>query len=139
MTVTAGTMTQSSLQQYHDSFRPNCATYIMKHVSSDDDNNNLDDDDDLNNCDDNIMDDDVLVVTKSDNDEEGGMERTLVYDENFNSELSDDAVIVDSVNGDGCSGDRTRPRAKYFKIAYTKEEIHSLGLFMNFLTSVRYL
>jgi hypothetical protein len=53
-----------------------------------------------------------------------------VYDENFNSEPSDnDAAVVDEVrrNSQYQHHHLGSNSAKYFKITYTKEEIHSLG------------
>jgi hypothetical protein len=114
-----------TMTKYNDSFRPNCATYIMKHVSSDDDDDNESRPSYNNTVEDNNVGSDVER-----------MEQTLVYDENFNSEPSDnDAAAV--VVGDGDEVRRNNSQyqhhhlgsnsAKYFKITYTKEEIHSLG------------
>jgi hypothetical protein len=68
---------------------------------------------------------------EKENEEEEGLERTLVYDENFNSELSDEPGFCNSDTNSDHS--RRRPSVKYFKITYTKEEIHSLGEFNFFL------
>ncbi len=111
------------MTKYNDSFRPNCATYIMKHVSSDDDNG----DESRHSYNNTVV---------EDNNVGSDVEQTLVYDENFNSEPSDnDAAVV--VVGDGDEVRRNNSQyqhhhlgsnsAKYFKITYTKEEIHTLG------------
>jgi hypothetical protein len=110
-----------TMTKYNDSFRPNCATYIMKHVSSDDD------------CDDESRHSYNNTVVEDNNvgSDAERMEQTLVYDENFNSEPSDnDAAAVDEVHRNNSQYQHHHlgsNSAKYFKITYTKEEIHSLG------------
>ncbi len=111
------------MTKFNDSFRPNCATYIMKHVSSDDD----DDGDESRHSYNNTVVEDNNVGSDVER-----MEQTLVYDENFNSEPSDnDAAVVDEVhrNSQYQHHHLGSNSAKYFKITYTKEEIHSLGKF----------
>jgi hypothetical protein len=125
-TTTNTTVTPVTMTKYNDSFRPNCATYIMKHVSSDDD---IDDESrhSYNN---------TVVEDNNVGSDVERMEQTLVYDENFNSEPSDnDAAVVDAGDGDEVRRNNSQYQhhhlgsnsAKYFKITYTKEEIHSLG------------
>jgi hypothetical protein len=120
--TTTHTTVPVTMTKYNDSVRPNCATYIMKHVSSDDDDDNESRHSYNNTVEDNNVGSDVER-----------MEQTLVYDENFNSEPSDNDAAV--VVGDEVRRNSSQYQhhhlgsnsAKYFKITYTKEEIHSLG------------